>query len=167
MMPQLDFSTYPSQIFWLFISFAVLYFVMHFFILPAIAKVMAERQAVLAEGENQSAEIKENIAKEIREYEAIVSKARSQAKDILEDAQLLAKQDRLSKLHDLDKRLSEMFAEKDAKVQTILAEHKKGLEEIVLRLVLLYNKSIAGESFSNSFTEKNIKSAITRIVKKV
>lgn len=42
-MPQLDFSTYASQILWLFICFCILYFIMAKFALPQVHNVLSSR----------------------------------------------------------------------------------------------------------------------------
>ena len=43
-LPQLDIVTYSSQIFWLAISFIVLYFLVAKIAMPRIAEVLEERQ---------------------------------------------------------------------------------------------------------------------------
>ncbi len=48
-MPQLDVSTFPSQIFWLVICFAVLCFAMVAFLVPRMAQIMASRAMTLEE----------------------------------------------------------------------------------------------------------------------
>ena len=40
-MPQLDFSTFPNQIFWLLVTLAVIYFVLSRVALPRIGAVLA------------------------------------------------------------------------------------------------------------------------------
>ena len=42
-MPQLDFSTFGNQIFWLVITLVVIYFILNKIALPRIAAVLAER----------------------------------------------------------------------------------------------------------------------------
>jgi F-type H+-transporting ATPase subunit b len=46
-MPQLDISTFPSQIFWLIICFAVLCFAMASFLAPRIGNSLVNRQRTL------------------------------------------------------------------------------------------------------------------------
>ena len=42
-MPQLDFSTWPNQIFWLLVTLAAIYFLLTRVALPRIGAVLAER----------------------------------------------------------------------------------------------------------------------------
>ena len=46
-MPQLDFSTFPNQIFWLVVTLVVIYLVLSKVALPRIASVLAERQGTI------------------------------------------------------------------------------------------------------------------------
>ena len=43
-MPQLEISTYPSQIFWLVVSFLLLYLIMSRIIIPRISSVIKSRE---------------------------------------------------------------------------------------------------------------------------
>jgi len=43
-MPQLHFHTFPGQIFWLVVSFVLLYWLMVKVALPRIEKIIAERR---------------------------------------------------------------------------------------------------------------------------
>ncbi|MDB4198503.1 F0F1 ATP synthase subunit B', partial [Ascidiaceihabitans sp.] len=46
-MPQLDFSTWGNQIFWLVITLVVIYLILSRVALPRIASVLAERQGTI------------------------------------------------------------------------------------------------------------------------
>src|SRR5688572_13695417 len=43
-MPQFDLTRFPSQIFWLIVSFAVLYFLMAKMVLPRIGSIIETRE---------------------------------------------------------------------------------------------------------------------------
>lgn len=43
-MPQLDVSTYPGQLFWLFISFFFLWFALHVWFIPRVTKSFEKRK---------------------------------------------------------------------------------------------------------------------------
>ena len=46
-MPQLDFSTFPNQIFWLLVTLVVIYFVLSRIALPRIAAVLSELMRIV------------------------------------------------------------------------------------------------------------------------
>jgi F-type H+-transporting ATPase subunit b len=46
-MPQFDFTTYSSQIFWFIICFSMLYAFSHLVILPRIQAILAERKRII------------------------------------------------------------------------------------------------------------------------
>ena len=46
-MPQLDFSTWPNQIFWLLVTLVVIYFVLSKIALPRIGAVLADRKSTI------------------------------------------------------------------------------------------------------------------------
>jgi len=46
-MPQLDFSTWGNQIFWLVLTLIAIYFVLSRIALPRIASALAERQGTI------------------------------------------------------------------------------------------------------------------------
>ena len=56
-MPQFDFNTYSSQIFWFFICFLILFLFSHFLILPRIREILENRNNIINEDNNLSEDI--------------------------------------------------------------------------------------------------------------
>ena len=54
-MPQLDFSTFPNQIFWLAVALVAIYFILSRMALPRIAATLADRQGTIT-GDIEAAE---------------------------------------------------------------------------------------------------------------
>ena len=78
-LPQLDVSTFPSQIFWLLVTFGLLYLLMARVVIPRIAEVLEERQERIAD-DLDAAERQKQEAEAIREeYEKALAGARSEA----------------------------------------------------------------------------------------
>ena len=48
-MPQLDFSTFLPQIFWLFVSLTFLYIILSRYGLPRVSDVIEERKDIIAQ----------------------------------------------------------------------------------------------------------------------
>lgn len=85
-LPQLDATTYPTQIFWLIVSFILLYFVMSKVAIPRIADVLEERQERI-EDDIETADRLRGEAEAVKaEYEKAVADARSQAHDLVRKA---------------------------------------------------------------------------------
>lgn len=79
--PQLNTDTYASQVFWLLVSFALMYALMSKVALPRIGEVIDMRQSQ-RDGNLGRAEQLNNEAEKIREqYEATLSDARGKAED--------------------------------------------------------------------------------------
>lgn len=79
--PQLNTDTYASQVFWLLISFALMYALMSKVALPRIGEVIDMRQSQ-RDGNLGRAEQLNNEAEKIREqYEAALADARGKAED--------------------------------------------------------------------------------------
>ena len=69
-MPQLDFSTFPNQIFWLVLSLIVVYFIVSKVILPRIGGVLEERHSVISDYISQAADFKKQAEQAEADYEA-------------------------------------------------------------------------------------------------
>ena len=46
-MPQLNPESFSSQIFWLLVSFSILFFIIHFFLLPKLKKIREKREEIV------------------------------------------------------------------------------------------------------------------------
>ena len=66
-MPQLDFSTFPNQIFWLCVTLVVLYLILSRVALPRIATVLSERHGAI-QRDLDKAEENEKICCRGRKY---------------------------------------------------------------------------------------------------
>jgi F-type H+-transporting ATPase subunit b len=78
-MPQLDFSTFPSQVFWLAISFAVLYLLMAKFALPRIERIMTARRSRVDGDLERASRLQAEAEAIMAAYEKALSEARMQA----------------------------------------------------------------------------------------
>ena len=81
-MPQLEITTYPSQIFWLVVSFLILYLIMSRIIIPKISFVIKKRESEI----KNNIHIAEQIYKDTEiindEFEEIKKKTEEEARGI-------------------------------------------------------------------------------------
>ncbi len=80
-MPQLDVSTYTSQLFWLVLSFASLYLFTAKVTIPRIAKILESRWQRIEGSIKRADELKYQGDKVKVDYEKDLEKAREQAHD--------------------------------------------------------------------------------------
>jgi len=78
-LPQLDVTTFASQLFWLVISFAVLYAVISRIAVPKISGVLADRAGRIKGDLDQAALAKANSDAAIANYEKALAEARTRA----------------------------------------------------------------------------------------
>lgn len=85
-LPQLDTSTYASQLFWLVITFGALYYYMSRKALPLVAEVLTARQARIADDLSRAQALKAQAATTFEAYEKALADARSQAQSVVAQA---------------------------------------------------------------------------------
>jgi len=78
-MPQLELASYPSQIFWLAISFGLLYLLLAFIILPRFAKIQTQRQEATIGKRQQAEQAAERAEKALALYESKIAESRALA----------------------------------------------------------------------------------------
>lgn len=74
-MPQLDISTFLPQLFWLIISFGLLYYILSKFCLPKLDKIFCERDDKISHALSKAERNKKEASKLKAEYEEMVSQA--------------------------------------------------------------------------------------------
>lgn len=78
-MPQLDFSIFPSQFFWLCVSFFLMLFIMSKFIIPKTAEMINLRKAKIDADLEAAAELKKKVEKTLEKYNLALKKATDEA----------------------------------------------------------------------------------------
>ena len=82
-MPQFDPSTFSSQIFWLIISFFVLYWVVARFAIPRIGDILEQRARVVQDDLDRAESLKTEAEQALADYEAAMAEAHGQARALM------------------------------------------------------------------------------------
>jgi F-type H+-transporting ATPase subunit b len=82
-MPQLDLSVFPTQLFWLAVTFAILYLLMARGALPRIAQVLEDRQARISHDLDEAERLKAESEKIIAAYEAELAAGRAKSQSLM------------------------------------------------------------------------------------
>lgn len=83
-LPQLDTSTWVGQIFWLVLTFLVLYFALSQFILPRLRDTIATRSDRIADDLDSATRMKQEAEEAEKSYEQSLRDARAKASNVAE-----------------------------------------------------------------------------------
>ena len=86
-LPQLDTRTYPSQIFWLIVSFALLYWLLKTKAIPRIADILETRQDRIGADLDRAARLRTDAEAALKKHDAILAEAQAKAQRRLREAQ--------------------------------------------------------------------------------
>ncbi|WP_323010356.1 F0F1 ATP synthase subunit B' [Paracoccus sp. (in: a-proteobacteria)] len=118
-MPQLDFTTFGNQIFWLLVILAVIYWVLSRIALPRIGGVISDRQGAIT-GDLMAAEEFKQKAKEAEAaYDKALLDARAEAQKIV-----------AANKAEIQKELDAAIAHADAEIAARSAESEKRIGEV-------------------------------------
>ncbi|MAQ38231.1 ATP F0F1 synthase subunit B' [Thioclava sediminum] len=118
-MPQLDFSSYPNQIFWLVVALVAIYWLLTRIALPRIEAVLADRQGTIA-GDIAAAEDFKRKAEEAEAaYEKALAEARAQAQKIAGETKAEIQKDLDAAIAKADAEIAARSAESEARIAEI------------------------------------------------
>ncbi len=118
-MPQLDFSTFPNQIFWLVVTLVVIYLVLSKVALPRIASVLAERQGTITNNIAAAEDLKAEAAEKEQQLQKAMADARAESARVAaeEKAKIQAKID--AAMAKADAEIAAKTAESEARIAEI------------------------------------------------
>ncbi len=118
-MPQLDFSTWPNQIFWLLVTLVAIYMLLTRIALPRISAVLADRKGAITNDLAAAEELKQKALKAEKAYNDALAQARVDAAKIVAQARA-----------DIQKDLDAATAQADAAIAAKSAGAEARLAEI-------------------------------------
>ena len=129
-LPQLDISTWPSQLFWLVVLFTAGYILMAKFVTPRIGSVLEERRAKLDEDLGKARSASEDATRIRTEYEADLDAARIAAIETAKQATAEATKQAEASDAKIAKKLAEKVAKAEAKLDTARSEALANLNNV-------------------------------------
>jgi len=118
-MPQLDFSIFPNQMFWLVVTLVVIYLILSKVALPRISSVLAERSGTITNDLAAAEELKLKAVEAEEAYNKALAEARSEAHKIVAEAKA-----------EIQAELDVATAKADAEIAAKTAESEKAIAEI-------------------------------------
>ena len=115
-MPQLEVSTFASQIFWLIICFGTLYYLLSRKALPRVAEILEARQDRIAADLDEAQRLRVEAEAALAEYEEAVAKAQAAAQALLAESQARLQAETAKRQAGLDAKLTKQVATAEAQI---------------------------------------------------
>ena len=147
-MPQLDFSTWGNQIFWLVLALVAIYLILSRVALPRIAAVLAGRQGTITNDIAAAEDLKAKASEAEAAYDKALVDARAEAQRIIAEAKA-----------DMQADLDKAIEKADGQIAAKSAESEKAISEIragAVENVKTVAKDTVKEIVTASFFSKNL-----------
>jgi F-type H+-transporting ATPase subunit b len=154
--PPFDFTTYAPQLFWLAITFVILFVMLERFVLPRVGAVLKARARKIAGDLDAAERMRKDAQAALAAYEAALAGARTRAVAMLAEARGALKSE-------IDKRRAEVDAELGRQIAAAEAEiagaHARALKSV--RAVAL---EVAGDIVAKVLNERAPPAALAHAV---
>ena len=149
-MPQLNPEFWISQIFWLTLTFGILYVVLSKLILPKISANLELRKSQIQENIEAAEKQRENSESKLKEYDDIVLKSKLNAKNIFKDAKEKVLKDINSKKETLDKQIDEEIKKAEQEIRVIKKSAPEKINKIAIETSSELIQKLIGTEVNNS-----------------
>ena len=149
-MPQLNPEFWISQIFWLTLTFGILYIVLSKLILPKISDNLESRKSQILENIEAAEKQRQNSEEKLKEYEEIVSKSKMEAKNIFNQAREKALKDINAKKDVLDKQIDDEIGKAEQEIKELQKGAADKINKIAIETSSELIQKLIGAEVNNS-----------------
>jgi F-type H+-transporting ATPase subunit b len=128
--PPLDQATFPSQLFWLVIFFALLYALLSKLVLPRLAAILAARKGQIDGDMARAQALKDETEAALKAYEKRLADARGNAGDIAKQTRDAAQKGAEAQSHKLDADLGSKIKSAEDKIAKAKAKAMAEVHDI-------------------------------------
>lgn len=164
-LPQLDFSTWPTQIFWLIVTFAIGYILMARMVVPNIGAVLEERRERISSDIEQAKAADADAKSMQSKYEAELAEARTKAADAAKQALDEAKAENEKAEAELSAKLAKKIKTAETKLAKAREEALAGIDEAAQETVADIASQVAGVKVTAAEAKKTVASVAKAMAK--
>ncbi len=158
-MPQLDFSTWIGQIFWLVFTFAVMYILMTILVLPRMRNISVRREQKISGDLKRAEELSAEAKSIVKDAQQTLSNAQSEADAILAKAVQDAHQSTDTQVAEATKKIDARVSEALESVEKQKTDALKSLDSMVIE--------VAADTLNRMGAVQDAKTAVqARVLKK-
>jgi len=149
-MPQLNPEFWISQIFWLTLTFGILYIVLSKLILPKISANLELRKSQIQDNVEAADKQRENSESKLKEYDDIVLKSKLEANNIFKEAREKVLKDINNKKEILDKQIDEEIKKAEKEISLLRKSAPEKINKIAIDTSSELIKRLIGAEVNNS-----------------
>ena len=149
-MPQLNPEFWISQIFWLTLTFGILYMVLSKLILPKISANLESRKSQIQDNIEAAEKQREDSESKLKEYEEIVFKSKLEAKKIFKDSREKVIKDINNKKETLEKQINEEIKKVEKEIEVVKKSAPEKINRVAIETSSELVKKIIGAEINNS-----------------
>jgi F-type H+-transporting ATPase subunit b len=149
-MPQLNPEFWISQIFWLTLTFGVLYIILSKFILPKISANLELRKSQIQENVEAAEKQRGGSEIKLKEYDDIILKSKLEAKNIFKDAREKVIKDINLKKETLDKQIDVEVKKAEQEIELLKKSAPEKINKIAIEVSSELVKKLIGAEVNNS-----------------
>ena len=149
-MPQLNPEFWISQIFWLTLTFGILYIVLSKLILPKISANLELRKSQIQDNIEAADKQRENSESKLKEYDDIVLKSKLEANNIFKEAREKVLKDINNKKEILDKQIDEEIKKAEKEISLLRKSAPEKINKIAIDTSSELVKRLIGAEVNNS-----------------
>ena len=159
-MPQLDPSLFPTQLFWLFVTFLVLFLIAWKVALPRITEVLDARQTRIDGDLEKARALKEEAEEVIATYEKTLADASLQAQDIHRQVVQTLADDRTKRQEELSRKLSAQAREAESRISGEKQRAVENIRDAALGVVQSAASRLIGVDVAEADADRAIRAAM-------
>jgi len=149
-MPQLNPEFWISQIFWLTLTFGILYLILSKFILPKISDNLEIRKLQILENVEAAEKYREESEQKIENYNKIIQNSKIESKNYFNQAKKKILKDVGQKKEKLDNALSEEIKKVEIEIQNLRSKAPDKINKIAIETSNDLIQHLIGTEVNNS-----------------
>ena len=147
-MPQLEFVHWPGQIFWLLITFGVVYFVLSKALLPRVGSAVQVRAQRIAGGMEEARRLRDQAEAEAQAAEAEMAEARARAQRTAAEAKAKSNAEAAQRQAALEAELGERLSAAEARIRASRDQAMGQVRVIAADTAAAIAEKLTGQSVS-------------------
>ncbi len=155
-MPQLDLTWFPAQIFWMAITFGLLFLLMWRLALPRVSNVLQTRQSQIQNDITRAEALKAEAEEMNARVDSAMEKARKEAQEILRQARSEIEADLARQEKETTSRINTRVQEGEEKVEKARRDALNRIRETAAEMAVTSAQKIGGISVDPEEAKKAV-----------